>query len=340
MRYFLGGDLGGSKSHLLIADETGRAVGFAVGTGANHETVGYEVLTDVVRGMLAVALEGAGLQVSAIVGAGMGISGYDWQSERSNQLSVLALAGLDGFPVEVVNDAVVGLLAGSNEGWGIGLVSGTGCNCWGIDRRQRHGRVLGLGSRVGEFAGGGALVQRAVWAVAREATRRGPATDLTAAFVSYTGTRDAGDFLEAFCERRVDVPPSAAPLVFRVAAEGDPVAVECIAWAGRELADLAIGVVRQLEFESEAFELVLIGSLFRGGPLLTGPLLDAVHAVAPHARPVSLSAPPVVGSVVLAMAKAGLEVRGMNERIAATLTAFRGDQHIATDRLAPQEVQK
>ena len=218
MRYFLGGDLGGSKSHLLIADETGRAVGFAVGTGANHEMVGYGVVTDVVRDLLATALAGAGIEAGAIVGAGMGISGYDWQSERSDQLSALALAGLDGFPVEVVNDAVVGLLAGAREGWGIGLVSGTGCNCWGIDRRQRHGRVLGLGSRVGEFAGGGALVQRAVWAVAREATRRGPATGLTPAFMDYTGTRDADDFLEAFCERRVEVPASAAPLVFRVAA--------------------------------------------------------------------------------------------------------------------------
>jgi N-acetylglucosamine kinase-like BadF-type ATPase len=340
MRYFLGGDLGGSKSHLLIADETGRAVGFAVGTGANHETVGYAVVTGVVRAMLGVALDGAGLEASAIVGAGMGISGYDWQSERSDQLAALALAGIEGFPVEVVNDAVVGLLAGSNEGWGIGLVSGTGCNCWGIDRHQRHGRVLGRGARVGEFAGGKALVQRAVWAVAREATRRGPGTALTPALVSYTGTRDADDFLEAFCEGRVHVPASAAPLVFGVAAEGDPVAVECVAWAGRELADLAIGVVRQLEFEAEAFELVLIGSLFRGGPLLTTPLLEAVHAVAPRARAVPLSAPPVVGSVVLAMAKAGLEVRGMNERIATTLAALRGGKHIATDRLAPQEVRQ
>jgi N-acetylglucosamine kinase-like BadF-type ATPase len=338
MRYFVGGDLGGSKSHLLIADETGRAVAFAAGTGANHEVVGYEVVTHVVRDLLDVALEGAGLDAAAIAGAGMGISGYDWQSERSDQLSALADAGLAGFPVEVVNDAVVGLLAGSSRGWGIGLVAGTGCNCWGIDRDQRHGRVLGLGARVGEFAGGAALVQRAVWAVAREATRRGPATSLTQAFVEYTGCRDADDFLEAFCERRVDVPPSAAPLVFSVAADGDAAATECITWAGRELADLAIGVVRQLRFEREEFELVLIGSLFRGGPLLIDPLLDAVHAVAAKARPVLLIAPPVVGSVVLAMARAGIEVQGMNMRIATTLAALSGRQHVASVRQEPQEV--
>ena len=116
-RYFLGGDLGGTKSHLLIADETGRSMGFAAGGIANHEVVGYPAVTGVVRKMFAAALASAGLRAD-IAGAGLGIAGFDWPSERTAQLSALAAAGLQGFPVEVVNDAVVGLLAGSREGWG------------------------------------------------------------------------------------------------------------------------------------------------------------------------------------------------------------------------------
>jgi hypothetical protein len=49
------------------------------------------------------------------------------------------------------------------------------------------------------------------------------------------------DFLKGYCEFRLEVKPSAATVVFRVAAAGDPVATECVAWAGGELADLAIG---------------------------------------------------------------------------------------------------
>ena len=44
MHYFLGIDIGGTKSHALIADETGRAVGFGQGGPGNHEVVGYEGL--------------------------------------------------------------------------------------------------------------------------------------------------------------------------------------------------------------------------------------------------------------------------------------------------------
>ena len=45
MNYFLGIDIGATKSHALIADENGCAVGFGQGGPGNHEVVGYEGLT-------------------------------------------------------------------------------------------------------------------------------------------------------------------------------------------------------------------------------------------------------------------------------------------------------
>ena len=36
-RYFLGGDIGSSKTHVLIADEGGQAVGFGQSGAGNHE---------------------------------------------------------------------------------------------------------------------------------------------------------------------------------------------------------------------------------------------------------------------------------------------------------------
>ena len=44
MRYFLGVDIGATKTHALIADATGRVVGFGQAGPGNHETVGYEGL--------------------------------------------------------------------------------------------------------------------------------------------------------------------------------------------------------------------------------------------------------------------------------------------------------
>ena len=43
-RYFLGVDIGATKSHALIADESGCAVGFGVAGQGNHEVIGYDGL--------------------------------------------------------------------------------------------------------------------------------------------------------------------------------------------------------------------------------------------------------------------------------------------------------
>ncbi len=40
MRYFLGVDVGATKTHALIADEAGAGVGFGAGGPGNHEVVG------------------------------------------------------------------------------------------------------------------------------------------------------------------------------------------------------------------------------------------------------------------------------------------------------------
>ena len=42
MRYFLGADLGATKTHTLIVDENGNMLGFGESGPGNHETVGYD----------------------------------------------------------------------------------------------------------------------------------------------------------------------------------------------------------------------------------------------------------------------------------------------------------
>jgi N-acetylglucosamine kinase-like BadF-type ATPase len=96
-------------------------------------------------------------------------------------------------------------------------------------------------------------------------------------------------------------------LVFEVANEGDEVAQECIRWVGRELAGLAIGVIRQLAFEDLEFDIVLTGSLYKGSPLIADTMRETIHPVAPGARLVPLNAPPVVGGVLLGMEQVGVD---------------------------------
>lgn len=303
-QYFLGVDIGGTKSHALIADQSGQALGFGEGGPGNPEGVGYDGMADVLRIITQEALIGAGITKDEIAGAGFGIGGYDWpSSQREPALQAIQTLGLNA-PLEIVNDAIIGLLAGAAEGWGVAVVAGTSCNCWGWDRERREGRMTGF-SWLGEAAGGGELVLKAIQAVALEWTWRGPPTRLTQAFVELFEARGVEDLLEGLTLGRYHLHAAAAPTVFQVAAEGDPVARDLILWAGRELGSMANGVIRQLGLETLSFDVVMAGSFFNGSPLLAEAMRETIHPVAPSARLVRLNAPPVVGGVLLGVERAG-----------------------------------
>ncbi|MFL5733910.1 MAG: N-acetylglucosamine kinase [Chloroflexia bacterium] len=323
--YFLGIDIGATKSHALVADEDGRALGFGRAGPGNHQDVGYEGMSAALREAAAEALSMAGISMEQVAGAGFGIAGFDWPSQRPRMLETVRHAlGMDrGVPVAVTNDVMLGLVAGTNEGWGVALSAGTSNNCRGRDRLGREGRVTGEGSQFGEYGGGHELVAKALHAVTAAWSLRGPDTRLTEALVEYVGARDVDDLLEGISQRYYFLSSEAAPIVFDVASSGDRVAREVIAWAGRELGDLAVGVIRQLGFERTTFDVVLSGSLFEGGPVLTGPLGETVHAVAPGARLKRLAAPPVIGAVLIGMEEAGLDPGPRRAMLARTTRELR-----------------
>ena len=317
-RYFLGVDVGATKTHALIAEENGQVCGFGEAGGGNHESVGYDGLAAALLRATKQALANAGLSIAQIAGAGFGVGGYDWPSEREPTLQAIQTLGLNA-PLEAVNDTIVGLLAGAPEGWGIAVVAGTGCNCWGWDQHHRRiGRVTGMGWPMAEAAGASELVGEAIRCVARDWSLRGPSTRLTPAFVELIRAKDAEDLLEGITLEKYWIGAEAAPLVFRIAAEGDWVAQQLIEWAGKELGNLAIGVIRQLGVESLKFDVVLVGSLYDGSPLLTDAMCHTVHAVAPGAHFVRLTVPPVVGGVLLGMEQVGLNGRVVRERLIET----------------------
>jgi N-acetylglucosamine kinase-like BadF-type ATPase len=321
-RYFLGADIGSTKTHALIADDTGCAVGFGKGGPGNHESVGYEGLAAALDTAVSQALASASLGKEDVAGAGFGVAGYDWPSEREPTLRTIRSLGLTS-PIEAVNDTTLGLLVGAAEGWGVAVVSGTGCNCRGWDRsRQREGRVTGQGVWMGEAAGASELILKTLQAIAQEWTRRGPRTRLTQAFLEHSGSISVDELLENLTTGQIEVDAAVAPLVFQVAAAGDPVAQEIVHWAGRELGELACAVIRQLDFAELAFDVVLVGSMFDGGPMLIEPMRQTIHALAPRARLVPLIVPPVIGAVLLGMEQVGLAALERRDVLIQTARRF------------------
>ncbi len=324
MRYFLGADLGASKTHTLIADENGAALGFGESGPGNHENIGYDGMFHSMQSGLERALKASGLDKAAITGAGFGVAGFDWASEYKDTAKTIERLGLRA-PYKFVNDTVPGLVAGSEEGWGVVVVSGTGTNCRGWDRKhKREGRVTGHGVTMGEGAGGAELMHRCMQLVGYAWSRRGPKTKLAEALIDYVGAKDLEDLIHGYTTNQYQIGADAAPLVFRVAEAGDEVARGLIHWAGCELGEMVNAVIRQLEFENLSFDVVMTGSMFKGGDALISPMRETIHALAPKARLTRLTVPPVLGAVMLGMEAGGLAVTpAIRKTMAETVSSIR-----------------
>ena len=319
-KYFMGYDIGGTHSRALVADERGRAIGLGQTGAGSYEVVGWDGLRDALNSVTGAALDAAGIGIEDVAGVGFGIAGYDWPGERARHLQAIDTLGFRA-PFTLVNDAMLGLVAGAEAGWGLAIVAGTGANCWGRDRDGRLGHATGGAARLGEYGGADTLVPEAVRAVSRAFTKRGPATALTAAFVEYAGADGVEDLLEGICLTRYAIGTDAAPIIFGAADDGDAVAQGLIRWAGRELGSLVTGVARQLDFEREAFEVVQIGSLFSASSPLGETMLAVLHQAAPGARLTRLQVPPMVGGVLLGMERAGLDAGSARGQLGRTVGA-------------------
>jgi N-acetylglucosamine kinase-like BadF-type ATPase len=321
--YFLGIDIGGSKSHALIADEAGQAVGFGKAGAGSWEAVGYPILTEVLQSITSQALDMAGLTAGQVTGAGMGIAGYDWPSQLPAHMEAISTLGLH-CPIEVVNDAMIGILAAAEGCWGVSVVAGTGTNCWGRTRQPpRIARMVGGGGHwSGEPSGSVGLVLEAMRAVTFEWNKRGPATALTPVFMQHFGVSTLDELVEKVHLSRHRFQPKDVLMVFQVASQGDIQALEAIAHMGCGLGEMAWGVINQLEIKDLTFDVVMIGSLWNGHPLLAQKFGETVNRHAPHARMVRLTVPPVVGGVLLGMEAAGWDPLPVRPRLLDSIKEF------------------
>ncbi|RPJ23824.1 MAG: hypothetical protein EHM33_19775 [Chloroflexi bacterium] len=306
MKYFLGIDVGSSKTHALIADETGQCIGFGKAGGGNHQSVGYEGLTDVLQKSFEEARQTAGVEKDQVAGAGFGVAGYDFPSDRMEHLQAIAALRL-ACPVEVVNDGANGLISGTSHGIGVNVTAGSSNNCRGRGKNGKEGRIVGNGPMFGEYGGAMEIVYRAMQFVNYAWIKRMPPTILTKVFLEATGAQDEMDLMEGLSNDQYQLFPFIAVEVINTARAGDPAALEVLQWAGEELGWLAISVARQIEMENEEVEIVQSGTVFEAGEMLTQPMQAIVLKHLPKAKLIRLEGPPVLGPLMLGMRMAGID---------------------------------
>ncbi|MFZ5856883.1 MAG: N-acetylglucosamine kinase [Chloroflexota bacterium] len=317
MKYFLGIDVGASKTHALIVDESGACIGFGKAWGGNHQAVGFDGFFSVIEESTNGALQMSGVEKSQIAGAGFGVAGYDFPSDRAPHLQEITKLGLS-CPVEIVNDGVNGLLAGATRGIGVNVTAGSSNNCRGRNAAGKEGRIVGNGAPFGEYGGAAEIVQRGLQMVNYAWIQRIPPTALTQIFLEAVGARDELDLMEGLSNQQYHPFPFMAVQILDAARAGDAAAQAVAHWTGEELGWLAVSVARQIGMENEVVEIIQSGSVFEAGALITDPMREIVLRNCPRAVLKRLDGPPVVGAVILGMEQARFDGYAVRDEMIRT----------------------
>ena len=316
MAVVLGVDGGGTKTHVLVADTSGRVLGSGTGGPSNWEDVGIVGAGETLRAAVLEAIQEAGVPPADVVGCVFGLAGMDWDDDHRRMHSLPDSFAFGG-PSDVVNDSFVALRAGASHPWGVVVIAGTGAIAGGRNRAGMTFRTFGLGAAYGDFGSASDVSEEGVRAVAEWATGKGPPTALSEAMCAQSGLGSVLQVLEELSRGRLDA-TQFAPLVVGVASEGDEVARAILERAGDSLGRSAGAVVRRLEMQDDEFEIVLSGGMLRGGSHIVRDRVETVlRPLAPRATFVRLRTAPVVGAVLLAMEVAGLPIEaGLHEHLA------------------------
>jgi glucosamine kinase len=299
-RYVLGIDGGATKTLAAVLDLASRRVYIGRGGPSNQDAVGV----DAAGGALFAAAD------QALAQAGI--------SDRDLDAAVLAVAGTDTEAVVshvhgnrsrdwiVVND-VVGAWATATAGQpGIGVISGTGSNVFGVGRDAQTWRAGGWGHVLGDEGSGYWLGVQSIKAALRDREASGPATSLSDA---------AADFFETSSVEELAAKVYAQPLTkseiaafavetARIAEHGDAVARAIYVEGARLLGEQVAAVIGGTGLEG-SFPVGLIGSVFKSGEIIIDPISRSIHALAPEAEVSVVEMAPVGGSVVLAAGVCG-----------------------------------
>ena len=304
MKYYMGLDVGATKTFCLISDEEGNIKGFGRGSNGSYEVQGVAPAARENRKAVEGALADAGVVLSDIACVGMGVAGADLPEDFDMLEREIYTPLFGDTPRVFRNDSMAAMRGSVRTSYGIVIACGTGVIAAGINEEGQEARAGGLNEEFGDLWTGTVIGRQGLYAVyhARDGVR--PTTLLTDLFVKKAACKDVEEFFYKMYRRELsmdDLQPM-AKIVFDAAFEGDAVALDILRTAGQYLGAMVIAVARKLGMTRQSFELVTAGSVFKGSsPVLKDCMMARVHEICPNATAVTPIYEPVVGALLMAM---------------------------------------
>lgn len=303
-KLILGVDGGGTKTVACIARSDPQGSCETLGRGqagsTNLKAVGPEVARNNL--MLAIELAWQDAEHSATTAdfAVLGLSGAGLADAQQWVQQWILSQGV-AREVQIVHDALPVLAAGSDEGWGVALIAGTGTVALGANQAGEACIVGGWGYWFGDEGSAYWLGREALRRISHAADGRGSDTALTQLVLKRLGIDDPRRILSAL-EQQGDVRLSIAGLAELVcaAASHDPPAELIVGEAARHLADLVSSVASNLHLP-QGFPLAVAGGVLTGSADLRNRLLKELRQLDLIPTSIKTVNDPVAGCLRLAL---------------------------------------
>jgi N-acetylglucosamine kinase-like BadF-type ATPase len=296
----LGIDAGGTKTVAWLASREGKRLGAGTAGPGNPRAVGFESACQ----QLTLAIDGAFADASrpraTVASAFIGMAGADRLEEAQRIQQWADMVSL-AQTVQVKNDALPVIAAGSPDGWGIALIAGTGSICVGLAPDGRTARSGGWGYLLGDEGSAYWIAVRGLRAAVKSIEGFGRPSQLVPAFLNRLEITQPAQLIPAIYRPEMDRTALAAlaDVVFATAAAGDPAAEEILNTAANSLSAQVLSVAQNLDLMS--FPLALAGGLLIQRPELRTSIERKLrYTSARWASTVTLVPEPVAGAVKLA----------------------------------------
>jgi glucosamine kinase len=301
-RFVMGVDGGATKTLAAVLDLHERALYLGHGGSSNPDAVGAGVATESLIKATDEAIARAGIAREQLDSAVLAIAGTDTD----------AVAGHMGESRPgnwlVVNDVVGAWAVATGARPGVGVISGTGSNVFGVGADGRAWRAGGWGHVLGDEGSGYWLAVESIKAALRDRERSGPETALSAAATDFFDVQSVEELAALVYSKPLTKGEIAAFTIetARAAHAGDAVAHGLYERAAVELGRQVAAVIEQTGLVGE-FPVGLIGSAFKAGELFVEPLTRVLREVAAQVRVTVVEMAPVGGCLLLAARAGGRE---------------------------------
>lgn len=323
VRRYVAVDGGNSKTDVVIGDADGSVLATVRGPGSSPHRLGVPGAIGLIGTLIDDARDRAGIAGEDVLDrAEVYLAGADLPAEVEILDKAVGEARW-ARAHRVGNDTFALLRAGTDAADAVTVVCGAGINCVGLSADGRSARFLSLGQSSGDWGGGHHLGALALYYAARGEDGRGDPTALTAAVTAALGRATvedvaAGLHLGEIAEERIH---DLTPLLFAVAADGDPVATRVVERQATEIVSLVRVAAGRLGLLDAEYGVVLGGSVLAARhPMLHDAIEDGLRAISPKARITVVTHPPVVGAALLALDALGA-AQDAGDRLRAFLRA-------------------